>query len=148
MLFVPERGRSRRLTGAIRAERAQASGAIKYSTSVSAVQLGLNLGYLVGSDDPHGQLRLTQHAEALGFPLSGRPRRTARTVRPSSPGLLLRPRRSQSVPRSCRSRPGLRDDGDDRGQPRCADRRPFRLGLGVSGHRSLRAGTAYGSISR
>jgi len=31
------------------------------------MRLGLNLGYLVGSDDPHGQLRLTQHAEALGF---------------------------------------------------------------------------------
>jgi hypothetical protein len=29
MLFVPERRRSRRLTGAIRAERALASGAIK-----------------------------------------------------------------------------------------------------------------------
>ena len=36
-------------------------------TSVSGMRLGLNLGYLVGSDDPHGQLRLTQHAEALGF---------------------------------------------------------------------------------
>ena len=35
--------------------------------SVAAMRLGLNLGYLVGSDDPHGQLRLTQHAEALGF---------------------------------------------------------------------------------
>jgi F420-dependent oxidoreductase-like protein len=31
------------------------------------MRLGLNLGYLIGSDDPHGQLRLTQHAEALGF---------------------------------------------------------------------------------
>jgi F420-dependent oxidoreductase-like protein len=31
------------------------------------MRLGLNLGYLVGSDDPRGQLRLTQHAEALGF---------------------------------------------------------------------------------
>jgi alkanesulfonate monooxygenase SsuD/methylene tetrahydromethanopterin reductase-like flavin-dependent oxidoreductase (luciferase family) len=31
------------------------------------MQLGLNLGYLIGSDDPHGQLRLTQHAETLGF---------------------------------------------------------------------------------
>ena len=31
------------------------------------MRLALNLGYLVGSDDPHGQLRLTQHAEALGF---------------------------------------------------------------------------------
>jgi F420-dependent oxidoreductase-like protein len=31
------------------------------------MRLGLNLGYLVGSDDPHGQLRLAQHAEALGF---------------------------------------------------------------------------------
>ena len=31
------------------------------------MRLGLNLGYLVGSDDPHGQLRLTQHAESLGF---------------------------------------------------------------------------------
>ena len=36
-------------------------------TSVSGMRLALNLGYLVGSDDPHGQLRLTQHAEALGF---------------------------------------------------------------------------------
>lgn len=36
-------------------------------TSVSAMRLGLNLGYLIGSDDPHGQLRLTQHAETLGF---------------------------------------------------------------------------------
>jgi F420-dependent oxidoreductase-like protein len=36
-------------------------------TSVSGMDLGLNLGYLIGSDDPHGQLRLTQHAEALGF---------------------------------------------------------------------------------
>src|SRR4249919_3690971 len=31
------------------------------------MRLALNLGYLVGSDDPHGQLRLTQHAQALGF---------------------------------------------------------------------------------
>jgi F420-dependent oxidoreductase-like protein len=31
------------------------------------MRLGLNLGYLVGSDDPHGQLRLTQHAEAMDF---------------------------------------------------------------------------------
>jgi F420-dependent oxidoreductase-like protein len=31
------------------------------------MHLGLNLGYLIGSDDPQGQLRLTQHAEALGF---------------------------------------------------------------------------------
>ena len=31
------------------------------------MRLGLNLGYLVGSDDPRGQLRLAQHAEALGF---------------------------------------------------------------------------------
>jgi F420-dependent oxidoreductase-like protein len=31
------------------------------------MRLGLNIGYLVGSDDPQGQLRLTQHAEALGF---------------------------------------------------------------------------------
>jgi F420-dependent oxidoreductase-like protein len=31
------------------------------------MRLGLNLGYLVGSDDPQGQLRLTRHAEALGF---------------------------------------------------------------------------------
>src|SRR4249919_2750641 len=31
------------------------------------MRLALNLGYLVGSDHPHGQLRLTQHAEALGF---------------------------------------------------------------------------------
>jgi F420-dependent oxidoreductase-like protein len=30
------------------------------------MRLGLNLGYLVGSDDPRGQLRLTQHAEATG----------------------------------------------------------------------------------
>jgi F420-dependent oxidoreductase-like protein len=31
------------------------------------MDLGLNLGYLIGSDDPHGQLQLTRHAEALGF---------------------------------------------------------------------------------
>jgi F420-dependent oxidoreductase-like protein len=31
------------------------------------MRLGLNVGYLVGSDDPQGQLRLTRHAEALGF---------------------------------------------------------------------------------
>jgi F420-dependent oxidoreductase-like protein len=30
------------------------------------MRLGLNIGYLVGSEDPHGQLRLTQHAEAAG----------------------------------------------------------------------------------
>ena len=31
------------------------------------MRLGLNLGYLVGADDLAGQLRLTQHAEELGF---------------------------------------------------------------------------------
>ncbi|WP_152364766.1 LLM class F420-dependent oxidoreductase [Microlunatus speluncae] len=31
------------------------------------MRLGLNLGYLVGSDDPGDQLRLVQHAEQLGF---------------------------------------------------------------------------------
>lgn len=31
------------------------------------MRLGLNLGYLVGADDPRDQLRLTQHAEDLGF---------------------------------------------------------------------------------
>lgn len=31
------------------------------------MRLGLNLGYMVGSDDPPAQLRLTQHAETLGF---------------------------------------------------------------------------------
>ena len=31
------------------------------------MRLGLNLGYLVGADDARGQLRLTQHAESLGF---------------------------------------------------------------------------------
>ncbi len=31
------------------------------------MRLGLNLGYLVGSDDPAGQLALTRHAEHLGF---------------------------------------------------------------------------------
>ncbi|SDS24761.1 probable F420-dependent oxidoreductase, Rv3520c family [Friedmanniella luteola] len=31
------------------------------------MRLGLNLGYLVGAEDPQGQLRLTAHAEALGF---------------------------------------------------------------------------------
>src|SRR5215212_7755462 len=31
------------------------------------MQLGLNLGYLVGSEGPAGQLRLVRHAEALGF---------------------------------------------------------------------------------
>jgi F420-dependent oxidoreductase-like protein len=31
------------------------------------MRLGLNLGYLVGADDARGQLRLTQHAESLGY---------------------------------------------------------------------------------
>jgi F420-dependent oxidoreductase-like protein len=67
MLFVPERRRSRRLLArSVRSEpwRAKQSGS---GTSVSGMDLGLNLGYLIGSDDPHGQLRLAQHAEALGF---------------------------------------------------------------------------------
>lgn len=31
------------------------------------MRLGLNLGYMVGSDDPRGQLELTRRAEELGF---------------------------------------------------------------------------------
>ncbi|HEU5486839.1 MAG TPA: LLM class F420-dependent oxidoreductase, partial [Microlunatus sp.] len=31
------------------------------------MRLGLNLGYLVGADDARGQLRLTRHAESLGY---------------------------------------------------------------------------------
>src|SRR6478672_13311530 len=31
------------------------------------MRLGLNLGYLVGSEGPQDQLRLTKHAESLGF---------------------------------------------------------------------------------
>jgi F420-dependent oxidoreductase-like protein len=31
------------------------------------MRLGLNLGYLVGAENPSDQLRLTRHAEALGF---------------------------------------------------------------------------------
>lgn len=31
------------------------------------MKLGLNLGYMVGADDPQGQLQLTRHAEELGF---------------------------------------------------------------------------------
>lgn len=31
------------------------------------MRLALNLGYMVGSDDPQNQLRLTRHAEDLGF---------------------------------------------------------------------------------
>jgi F420-dependent oxidoreductase-like protein len=67
MLFVPERRRSRGLLA--RSARSEPWRAKQSSsgTSVSGMDLGLNLGYLIGSDDPHGQLRLTQHAEALGF---------------------------------------------------------------------------------
>ena len=36
-------------------------------TTVGAMRLGLNLSYLVGADDVAGQLRLTRHAEDLGF---------------------------------------------------------------------------------
>ncbi|GAB3622264.1 LLM class F420-dependent oxidoreductase [Mariniluteicoccus endophyticus] len=31
------------------------------------MKLALNLGYMVGADDPQGQLALTRHAESLGF---------------------------------------------------------------------------------
>jgi F420-dependent oxidoreductase-like protein len=31
------------------------------------MRLGLNLGYLAGSEDPRGQLQLTRHSESLGF---------------------------------------------------------------------------------
>ncbi len=31
------------------------------------MRLALNLGYMIGADDPHDQLRLTRHAEDLGF---------------------------------------------------------------------------------
>jgi F420-dependent oxidoreductase-like protein len=74
-LFVGERRRRRRLVGEHRSERSEPLDTASVSqrsnrapgTSVSDMRLGLNLGYLVGSDDPQGQLRLTQHAEALGF---------------------------------------------------------------------------------
>src|SRR5690242_406214 len=36
-------------------------------TTVIAMRLGLNLGYLVGSERPADQLTLTRHAEDLGF---------------------------------------------------------------------------------
>jgi F420-dependent oxidoreductase-like protein len=34
---------------------------------VVCMRLGLNLGYLVGSEDPRDQVRLVQHAETLGY---------------------------------------------------------------------------------
>jgi F420-dependent oxidoreductase-like protein len=37
---------------------------------VVCVRLGLNLGYLVGSENPRGQLRLTKHAESLGYAIA------------------------------------------------------------------------------
>ncbi len=45
------------------AERSRAAQPV----TVSSMRLGLNLGYLVGSDDPQDQVRLTRHAESLGF---------------------------------------------------------------------------------
>jgi F420-dependent oxidoreductase-like protein len=58
---------SRRAERAIGDSERQRAKQSSIGTSVSAMDLGLNLGYLIGSDDPDGQLQLTQHAEALGF---------------------------------------------------------------------------------
>ena len=44
--------------------QARLTGAADYRWRM---RLGLNLSYLVGTDDVAGQLRLTQHAEELGF---------------------------------------------------------------------------------
>lgn len=45
--------------------RASRFGAV--ATTLLSMRLALNLGYMVGSDDPAGQLTLTRHAEDLGF---------------------------------------------------------------------------------
>ena len=55
------------------------------------MRLGLNLGYLVGADDPRGQLRLTQHAESLGFE-RGLGGRGVRVGQPDRAGLAGRRR--------------------------------------------------------
>src|SRR5919112_1515748 len=83
------------------------------------MRLGLNLGYLVGAEDPRGQLRLTQHAEVLGFDVVWVAAQTSRIHLGSA--VMQIPARTPAMTAMTAASLDVLSGGR------------FRLGLGVSG---------------
>ena len=113
------------------------------------MRLGLNLGYMVGADDAGGQLRLTQHAESLGYEVVWAAEAYG-SDSPTRAGLAGRADHHGSGRLRGDADPGAdpRHDGDDRGQPRPAQRGRFSSVSGCPGRRYRRAGTGCGSTGR
>ena len=108
------------------------------------MRLGLNLGYLVGSEDPAGQLKLARHAEVLGFAViwvaeaygSDGPTvlawLAAQTSRIDIGSAVMQiPARTPALTAMTAASLDVLTGGR------------FRLGLGCPDRRSRRAGTAY-----